>query len=185
MKPYLIILSIFLFGCESPEKEPLSLTHEQAVYESVALKYINSMAKEVKVLNKTNGIWFQNHTLSELKDRSTWKEYGKEIHFKAPELLLERLYALNQEIKDINWSPIIINGILEPADNHSPFKSGPRNEQSSYYSFSRVAFTGDKKTALVKFTHHCPALCGGEWIVYLEFEEQRWSIVDAIALWVS
>ncbi len=60
-----------------------------------------------------------------------------------------------------------------------------RNEKASYYSFSKIAFTSDEKHALVKFTHHCPVLCGGEWIIYLNLKDQKWNIVDAVALWVS
>ncbi|MCP3851663.1 MAG: hypothetical protein GY694_15690 [Gammaproteobacteria bacterium] len=186
MRIILLLISLFLMGCEFSNKEPLTLTSEQAVYESVALKYINSMSKEIKVLNKTNGIWFQRHSLNELKERATWEEYGKTIEFKAPEHLLEKLFSLNQEIEEINWSPIIVNGQMEPAENHAPFKSGPRNEiTSSYYSFSKIAFSSDEKHALVKFTHHCPVLCGGEWIIYLNLVDQKWNIVDAVALWVS
>jgi len=185
MKNILILSILFLSGCESSNKEPLTLTNEQAVYESVALKFINSMSKKIIVLNKTNGSWFQNQRLSQIKEIAT-KEFRGEIKsFDVPPILLERIHASNQKAHNINWNPIIVNGKLEPAENHAPFKKGPLQEKYSYYSFSRVAFTNDNKSALVKFTHHCFTLCGGEWLVYLKFEENQWKFIQSLTLSIS
>lgn len=172
-------------SCERSNKPQLTLTNEQAVYESVALMYIKSMSKEVKVLNKTNGIWFQNNSFSELVKRTTWKENNEIVSFKAPKALLESLYNENQKNEEINWKPIIVNGILVPAEKHVPFNKVYKTEAYSYYSFSRVSFSNDKKGALVKFTHHCSPLCGGEWLIYLNFIENQWEITQGLVLWVS
>lgn len=175
MKTLYLILCTFLLGCESTNKAPFTLTSEQAVYETVALKYIGSMVKEVNVLDKTDGTWFEKHTLDELKEWAISKK-DDEKNFLVPDKMLEQLYEFNQISEDINWVPIIINGTLTSAENIQI--------NADYISFSKVVFSNDKKHALVQFTHHC-VLCGGAWIVYLTFENQQWQIIQGWALYVS
>jgi hypothetical protein len=175
MKTLIFLLFTFLFGCESTDKTPLTLTNEQAIYETVALKYISSMVKDVNILDETDGTWFQEHSLDELKEWAISKTDDEE-NFLAPEKMLQQLYEFNQSNDDINWVPIIINGTLISAEN---FQINP-----DYISFSKVAFSNDRKHALVQFTHHC-VLCGGAWIVYLTFENQQWQIIQEWALYLS
>jgi len=185
MKRLLAIFLVLLPCCESSDKPQLSLTNEQAVYESVALTSINSMSKEIVVLNKTNVIWFQEKSLEKIKKFTNRKYPGEAKTFNAPEILIDRIHASNQKIHGLNWNPIIVNGRLEAAEKHAPFKKGPLKETYSYYSFSRAAFSNDKKHALVKFTYHCHALCGGEWLVYLIFEENQWKVTQTLTIWIS
>jgi hypothetical protein len=186
MKFLLLLTTIILFGCDFSSKPLLKLTKEQAVYETVSLKYMNSMVKEIKVLNRTNGVWFQEHTLEELKGVLNNKEYGVKQYFKAPLSMIENLYAYNNiESQDIDWDPIIVNGKLVSAEEHYPFNEKTERKEYSYYSFSVMVFSEDEREALVKFTHHCPVLCGGEWIIYLNFEDNQWKIIDTRALWIS
>lgn len=201
MNLILIILTlsiVMLSGCDS--KPPMKLTMEQAVYEALFLKISKDAHSKYYVAEVNESDWFKKNPL----DNKVWEKSLKELG-NINIGLVKELYKINQKSTSINWVPFITNGKLLPSEyviGVDPGFSGknclvPKNKANidvrtndkymrSYYTVSKVAFSTDQKTALLKVSRHCAPMSGGsEFFVTFKFQDNQWKMVGSRTLWIS
>ena len=196
---YISLAFVALLGCAP--KPTVTVTPEQAVYESLFLKIIGDARTEYFLVESTESHWFKtNPYVSE-----EWEK-----HFSAEDGLsaeiIKSLYASNVESTSLSWSPFLTNAKLLPSRYNKPARSVKQQElclveegkgnisirtkdgkgYRSYYTVSKVAFSEGGELALVKYSRHCAPLSGaGEFLVVLQFIENGWSVVSGKVLWIS
>jgi hypothetical protein len=196
----LLVVAILLTGCrDSPS--PV-LTKEQQVYESLFLARVNSFSRPIYIAGASDSQWFVENPIDRVQRTST--DLGRLVP-EFPRLLAE-LYRLNEVTQDLDWRPIVVNGVFLPASH----ASNPRNAHTDercfdasgegsiemrnaegrrfrpYYTVSRVVFTANGEFALVKFGYHCAPLSGaGESLLLFKFQRKRWILAGSERFQVS
>ena len=194
----LIFVVVLIIGCDS--KPPIELTTEQAVYESLFLEITGDTHTKYYVADATENDWFKDNPFQNEKWEKALDDLGG-INIE----LVKMLYDINKNSSPINWTPIITNAELLPSEyviGVDPHTTGERclvnrdeanidimqnnKYMRSYYTISKVAFSQDRKTAILKFSRHCAPMSGaGEFFVAFKFEEKRWQMIGSRMLWIS
>jgi hypothetical protein len=194
----IFVSSVLLMGCDS-EKQ-IGVTPEQAVYESLFLKVTTNTHTKYSLGEITESKWFTDNPFNAEEWEKSLKELGN-INI----ALVKKLYLVNKTSGPINWQPLITNATILPSEfveGVSARSTSDRcfvNESDaniniisngksfrSYYTVSRVAFSENRKKALVKVSYQCaPMSGGGEFFISFEFKEKQWKMIGGRTLWIS
>jgi len=198
IKLYLVVLLVFLVGCEAEYSQSLSI--ENTVYEALFLAIKKDAISPYYLVDKTEALWFKENAY----DPDGWEDLlasNSEISLSV----VKSLYNHNTESQSLNWKPIITNATLLPA-KFADLNSENREDLClvsadkphigvgskdggffrPFYTVSRVGFSHEGKFALVKYSRRCAPLSGaGEFLVLLKFTDKQWLVSWSKILWVS
>lgn len=185
-------------GCapNAESKTTIQLVTDQAVYESLFQHLFRSNYEPLYIANTTESQWFKNNPITRVNERELIKLQG--VYPK----LLKRLYEINEHKHPLNWHPYMINAMFlneyyANIDHNRVEKTCYVNKRDTtvdkftvkphlraYYTVSKVAFSKDKKIALLKYAYHCSPRSGsGDWLVILRLEENAWQVLDYLNNW--
>ncbi|MFL0800615.1 MAG: hypothetical protein K6L80_09220 [Agarilytica sp.] len=175
-----IILVILSISCSQK-----GLTPEEAVYESLFLKIIGNTYERIFLIRSTDLKWSESFKIDEVKKLN--EKVGIDT------ALIEKLYTINSRQHSIAWRPIMVAIEMLPSSIHESESKDERcgltpsnRKYRGYYTVSRVAFSQDSRSALVKYGYHCAPLSGAtEQLVLLKKEGKQWVVSKGIRLWVS
>jgi len=165
---------------------------EEKIYEAL----FSDLFKEIRkpnfyLANTTEDRWFAENPYKE----EEWKEWLKDLGDISIELVQE-LYSVNKRHSTVNWNcttldPVFLpeeyslNSIQKNRDEFCLVEKGKGNvnvytrmgqQYRSYYTVSKVAFSKDRRYALVKYSKHCAPSSDGEFFASFEFKENKWQL---------
>ena len=200
MRCLIAVIIIVIMGCDS--KEPVNLSYEQAILESLFVTVVGNAHQNIYIANATDSAWFLEYTIDDVLEVSGVKN----AKYLTPDLL-RNLYAINKKQEPLDWNPLMITATKLPAryaskpmhqyrkdlclvnvyDSNIGVYSGEGMKGfRSYYSVSKVAIDEANQLAVLKIGYYCAPLSGaGEWLVVMSFENKRWVIKEAINFWIS
>jgi hypothetical protein len=181
---------------------PPPVADERAVYEAFFTARGGKPNSPVYAVATTDAAWFAEHPFR----AKEWTPPYLDDLGGVPIELVEELYRLNRTSAPIVADPALGNVELLPADYEPPESSHYDNNRRCwegedwwqswqdpdsecyfqvYFTVSRVAFSRDRRHALLKYLRHCRPLCGSEGFVAFEWDGQRWHEIGTRVLWIS
>jgi hypothetical protein len=163
---------------------------EEKIYEALFSDLFKEIRKPVFYLaNTTEDRWFAENPYREKE----WKEWLKDLGDISIKLVQE-LYSVNRTHSTVDWNPTILDPLFLPEEyslnsNHRNrdklclVEKGKGNvsvytqtgqQYRSYYTVSKVAFSNDRRYAILKYSKHCSPSGGGEFFVSFEFKDNKW-----------
>jgi len=193
-----VLAAILPAGCASGPRDMAAA--ERAVYASFFVASGGAHDEPLYVVAATDAAWFAENSFN-ADEWVPWLPHLGGI----PMALVEELYRVNRTTVPIaeNLSPA--NVVLLPADYQPPDtsdydlrcllekedwpKSGKDDEPDCdpqiYVTVSRVAFSRDRRHAMLKYYYHCRGLCASEGFVAFERDGQHWRQIGTRLLWIS
>lgn len=195
LKPLLLL--VLMLGCSPAPYSPSLQEMDEAVYESLFLYLYKGNYEPLYIANATESQWFKKYPISQVNEDELTKLPG--IYPK----LLQQLYEINSDPGPLNWMSDLINvrfmkGYYANIENEHLDKTCYVDRRDTtiekftiksylraYYTVSKVAYSKDKKIALLKYTYHCSPKSGaGDWLVTLQIEDNNWQVIDSINHWI-
>lgn len=181
---------------------------ESDVYDFISGEILNSTG-DVAIASMSDSRWFSENSVEDIV-RSDLNPLGNQVPWLSSEhtALLRRLFQANKNDGVLDWSPSNIRVRVMSGS----FRAKPRGDEvktmcfsdevgrpigvstdangesrfRSYYSFSKVAFSGDGHFAMLKIAFACAPMSGAhESLLLLRKSERFWSIESGRRLWVS
>ena len=185
--------ALFLSLEESSSIPGYGQSTEAKIYEAL----FSDIFKEIRrvsfyLANTTENRWFIENPFKE----EDWEQTLKDLGDISIELVHE-LYRVNKFNRPINWKSTILDPIFLPEEYTLNSNNKNRDElclveegqgnidmytntgqqYRSYYTVSKVAFSQDRRYALVKYSKHCAMLSGGEFLASFEFKNNKWNLI--------
>lgn len=192
MLAFVLLFVILAAGCDSSSAKN-NRTLEQAVYESLFIRAQDVTDIKLYIAKATDSKWFKNNPITKVKKEDLAKLGGISAD------LVSELYEINKSPQDLIWIPDRIDAILLPSHfsnitantiekmcfidkrdtNIADFAL--KKQLRAYYTVSKIAFSKDKKIALLKYGYHCSPRSGsGDWLVTLKFKDDDWQMLGGI-----
>lgn len=185
-------------------KPSLKLATENKIYETLFYKCL-TMGRTLYLAKSTENRWFNENPFK----KEEWLERLKDLGGISINLVQE-LYHVNKTHSPINWETTLIKIIFLPEEaslnsantNEEQFcfdeegysdtgtyittNDNESKEYRSYYTVSRVAFSKDRRYALIKYSRNCaPLSATGEFFQSFEYTNNGWKCIGQIILWRS
>lgn len=193
-----LLLALLAAGCASAPPEGAAT--DRAVYEAFFAKAGGTRDKPTAVVGATDAAWFAANPFN----ATDWCAPHLAALGGVPIGLVEALYRVNETAAPIAADPPLANVALLRGDHDPPPPSDavmrclfekewaePGTETGkdcgfqAYYKISRVAFSGDRRQALLKYLHRCLPLCGSEGFVAYQWDGRKWREIGRRFLWIS
>ncbi len=163
---------------------------EEKIYEALFYDLFKEIRKPSFYLaNTTEHRWFAENPYKE----QDWKEWLKDLG-DIPIKLVQDLYSINETQGTVNWNSGILAPVFLPEEyslnsNHKDTDefclvgkekgnvdvyTQKGRQYLSYYTVSKVAFSNDRRYALLKYSKHCAPSTGGEFFASFEFKDNKW-----------
>ncbi len=200
---YLTIMLISLLSIACVKQAPLVITTEQSIYKTLFTETIGDSHPKYFFANATENDWFKDNPF----DKYPWEESGALEKLGGVSIeLVKELYSINEESHALDWQSIVTNSEFLPGSyarkakgkeiedrcfpgsskgNIDIYKEG-RGQYRSYYTVSKVAFSENRKIAMLKVSYLCAPLYGGsEFFITFELKGERWHKIGSWVLWIS
>jgi len=192
-----LLAALLPAGCGTAP--PDGTAAERAVYEAFLAPWRESPNGVAYVVAATDAAWFEANPFR----KDEWAPYLHDLGG-IPMDLAEELYRINRTSMPIAEDPPAANFVLLPAGYAPPMPpdydarclfgpyrpgSGPDSDADChvrpYYTLSRVAFSRDRRHALLRYRYYCLPLCASEGFVAFEWDGRRWRKIGRRLLWIS
>jgi len=193
------VLAVFLpAGCGSTP--PDVAVAERAVYDSFFAAQVGERNLPAYVVAATDAEWFAENPFR----ADDWIPPRLAGLGGISMELVEELYRVNRKSAPIAADPPPANVRFLPADYAPPAPSSydlrclggedlpppaadgePDCDFQDYFTVSRVAFSRDRRHAMLKYLYHCLDLCSREGFAAFEWDGQRWREIGTRLLWIS
>jgi len=185
--------SLFKSLTESSSIPGYGQVKEEKIYEAL----FSDLFKEIMhvsfyLANTTENRWFIKNPFK----KEYWGQKLKDLGGISIELVQE-LYRVNKTNRHVNWKSAILDPIflqeeytlnsnnkntdelclVEEGQGNVDMYTNTGKQYRSYYTVSKVAFSKDRRYALVKYSKHCAPLSGGEFLASFEFKNNKWNLI--------
>ena len=170
---------------------------ENKIYETLFYKCL-TIRRKFYLAETTGNRWFKENPFK----KEEWTGHLKDLGDISIELVQE-LYRKNINYRPVNWNSTLLDPVFLPDEytlnngrkkedkycfdekaegNLSTFYKEMK-ESRSYYIVSRVAFSKDRRYALVKYSINCsPSSGDGDFFVSFKFTNNGWKCIGNLAL---
>jgi hypothetical protein len=176
------------------------LVTDNKIYETLFYRCLR-IRRKLYLAKSTENRWFKENPFKKEEWTGRLKDLG-DISIE----LVQQLYRVNKNHVTINWKSTLITPIFLPEEaslnsintNEDKFcfdeegygdtgiYRNDMKEYRSYYTVSRVAFSKDRRYALVKYSRNCAPLSGaGEFFQSFEYTNNGWKCIGHLTLWIS
>ena len=170
---------------------------EHKIYEVLFYKCL-TIRRKFYLAETTGNRWFKENPFKEEEWTGRLKDLGN-ISIE----LVQKLYSINNSHRPVNWNSALLDPVILPGeyalndgqkkeDKYCFDEEGEGNiivfnkdmkQYRSYYIVSRVAFSKDRRYALVKYSRNCaPSSDAGDFFVSFKFTNNAWKCIGNLAL---
>lgn len=193
-----LLLAFLPAGCASTSPDVVAA--ERAVYDSFFAAQVGERNLPAYVVAATDAAWFAENPFRADEWIPPWLDGLGGISMEV----VEELYRVNRTSAPIPADPPFENAVLLPADYAPPppsdavmrclfekewaepgTETGKDCDFQDYFTVSRVAFSRDRRRAMLKYLYRCLVLCSREGFAAFEWDGQRWREIGARILWIS
>jgi hypothetical protein len=178
----MVAIAALTVGCNDDDSEPAVSNDQYAVYDAL-------FSQEILEPRRVTGPLV---ILSETSFHGVGRVEVLEHFTHVDSAVVDSLLSLNARAERLDQESFSIPATLIDTDRLNQYyptwdkfhRDFPGSGGVALF-VSRVAFNGDKTSALVYWSYTCGGLCGDGVVAQLERVDGQWSVVDSLVVWIS